>query len=353
MSVYSSLKIFHFPEKLNSLPREQAITAPVHIRWKPTNRCNHRCRYCAYRDDALQLGQDMSELDVTPREKALEIARDIVAMGVRAVTFSGGGEPLAFPHLLEVGQVLHDGGVKLATLTNGALLAGELAAFFARNAVWVRVSMDGWDDASYSRYRGIKDGEYSRIMRNIEKFSALGGDCVLGVSLIVDAENAVHVPESLRRLKEAGVSSVKVSACVVSNDAAENNAYHAPHFALVRDHIARAKNELEDAGFEIVDAWHTLDDRFNKGYDWCPFSQVLAVIGADLGVYPCQDKAYNKDALLGSLDGQSFRQFWETGKQRFFMIQPCRDCVHHCVANDKNKMILDYLQQSDGHGDFV
>ena len=92
--LYTRMKIFHFRDKLESLPRESGLTlAPLHIRIKPTNRCNHSCSYCAYRAEELQLGRDMKLQDFIPREKMLEIVDDIAAMGVKAVTFSGGGDP--------------------------------------------------------------------------------------------------------------------------------------------------------------------------------------------------------------------------------------------------------------------
>lgn len=353
MGVYSAFKLFHFPDKIATLPRDKSISPPTHIRWKPTNQCNHRCHYCAYREKDLQLGKDMQERDSTPREKMLETANDLVSMGVKAVTFSGGGEPFLYPHLLDACRILAAGNVKFAALTNGALLSGETAAFFARHAVWVRVSMDGWDDVSYARYRGVKGKEYTRILNNMENFSANEGACVLGVSLIIDAVNAPHLRAMMHRLKNAGVSGVKVSACIVSNDAAENNAYHAPHFNFVHDAIREAKAELGDTSFEIMDAWHTLDERFHKAYDWCPFSQMLAVIGADLGIYPCQDKAYNNDALLGSLREQSFKDFWMQGKEAFFRIQPFQDCIHHCVANAKNTMLHEFLNTNKEHLEFI
>ena len=77
------------------------VRAPVHIRIKPTNVCNHDCYFCAYRSQDMSLGEDMDKRDRIPREKMLEIADDLVAMGVEAVTFSGGGEPLIYPHLVE------------------------------------------------------------------------------------------------------------------------------------------------------------------------------------------------------------------------------------------------------------
>ena len=353
MKVYSSLKHFHFPEKLQSLPREKPMTAPVHVRWKPTNKCNHRCRYCAYRLEGLQLGQNMREADETPLEKAREIANDFVEMGVKAVTFSGGGEPLVFPGILEVSEILCRGGVKIAMLTNGALLSGDKARFFAQNATWVRVSMDGWDDESYTRYRGVKGKEYSRILGNMESFTALGGDCALGVSLIVDAENAAHVKDALRRFKESGVRSVKVSACIISNDAAENNAYHRPHFDLVAGSIAWAQENLAGDSFEIVNAWHTLDGRFENASTWCPYAQIVPVVGADLAVYPCHDKAYNHEAVLGSLKSRSFKDFWFAGKEPFFSLNPSRDCRHHCTVSARNLALAEYLAVNNSHLAFI
>ncbi len=66
-ALYTPYKIFHFPEKLHSLPREGvATTAPLHIRIKPTNLCGHHCWYCAYKAKDLDLGAEMVERDQIP-----------------------------------------------------------------------------------------------------------------------------------------------------------------------------------------------------------------------------------------------------------------------------------------------
>src|SRR5208283_2551031 len=99
--LYTKMKVFHFQDKLDSLPLESGrILPPLHIRIKPTNACNHNCWYCAYKAEGLQLGKDMDKRDRIPREKMLEIIADLAEMGVKAVTFSGGGDPFVYPHLL-------------------------------------------------------------------------------------------------------------------------------------------------------------------------------------------------------------------------------------------------------------
>lgn len=352
--LYTPFKIFHYPEKLGSLTRSAGkMTPPLHIRIKPTNVCNHRCSYCAYRAEGLQLGQDMNLRDLIPREKMLEIIADLVEMDVKAVTFSGGGEPLCYPHITETLGALEKTSIKFATLTNGALLTGEPAEILARSGTWVRVSMDGWDDASYTHYRGAPAGEYTKILGNMERFMALNGKCILGVSLIVDQDNAAHVYESVRRLQEVGVHSVKISPCITSNKGSENNSYHAPIFETVRGEVEQCM-ELAGDDFEIFDAYHVLDEKFSKKYKWCPYQQILPIIGADQNIYPCQDKAYNlEEGLLGSIKDQRFKDFWFARRETFFKIDPSKHCDHHCVANGKNQLILEFLDADKEHLGFV
>ena len=91
------------------------------------------------------------------------------AMGVRAVTFSGGGDPFCYPHLLDAAQALADSKIAFAALTNGSRLSGEVAELFAHRATWLRVSIDGWDGPSYARYRGVKEGEFAKVLANMSR----------------------------------------------------------------------------------------------------------------------------------------------------------------------------------------
>jgi len=354
-NLYTKTKIFHFRDKIDSLPADKStILSPIHIRIKPTNTCNHSCTYCAYRAGGLQLGKDMIIRDHISKEKMFEIIDDIVEMGVKSITFSGGGEPFCYPHLLEAVKRLSESSVKFAALTNGSKLHGEVAEFFAHHAVWLRISMDGWGDESYSAYRNIPHGEFRKVIDNIRNFKKYNGRCYLGVCIIVDKRNASHIHELICKLKNNGVDSVKVAPCIVSNSGSENNEYHKSIFGQVKEQIAKVSEEFKDEDFEIFDSYHQQLETFRKEYSWCPYLQVLPVIGADLNIYPCQDKAYNLDeGLIGSIKDKRFKDFWFSDKNKFFTIDPSRVCNHHCVANSKNNLILDYLNADKEHLDFV
>jgi MoaA/NifB/PqqE/SkfB family radical SAM enzyme len=355
--LYTKTKVFHYPEKLRSLPLDVPdILPPLHVRIKPTNVCNHNCRYCAYSADTLdRFGKDSGKNRLSiPRDKLMEIIEDLRDMGVKAVTFSGGGEPFVYPHLLEAAQALEAAGIRFASLTNGSRLTGPIAEVFAQHATWVRVSIDGWDGPSYARYRKVGPDEFDRVMNNMQAFKKMGGRCYLGVSLIIDHENAAHVYEMLCRLKAIGVDSAKLSPCLVSDDQDENNRYHQPVFESVRTAILKAVADLGDDTFEIFPAYYRLDEKFEKSYTWCPYLQILPIIGADLNVYPCPDKAYNlKDGVLGSIRYRRFKEFWFADKRLFFRINPSQCCRHHCERNPVNELIMEYLHVDPEHRLFV
>ena len=100
---YSDLKIAQHPAKLDSFVRGE-ITAPLYVRVKPINLCNHACSWCIYKSDRkptsrgeqhmasvpTSMHTDMKEADIIPTAKMLEVLDDFKAMGVKAITFSGG-----------------------------------------------------------------------------------------------------------------------------------------------------------------------------------------------------------------------------------------------------------------------
>ncbi|MAF95236.1 MAG: radical SAM protein [Rhodospirillaceae bacterium] len=364
-TIYSPMKFLGFPDRLKGV-RERRVLSPVSIRIKPMNHCNHDCWYCAYRVSNLQLGEDMNLRDKIPEDKMFEIADDIVSLGVRAVTFSGGGEPLIYKPLPDVIERLAEGGVRIGSLTNGANLKGRVADAFAEHGTWVRISIDSWDDESCVESRKVKSGEFTAIMNNVRDFIARDSKCILGISFIIGKKNAPHIYDVCKMLKGIGVNHVKLAATVISNAGRENNEYHAEFQDTARAGIEKAL-ELADESFQVLDHYHEAEERFDKDYEICPFLNFLTVIGADLNVYTCQDKAYTDGGMLGSIKDRSFKDFWfsDENHKRLYAVNPSRDCRHHCVTHAKNlavfealestpdESVLDALDIDPDHGVFV
>ena len=351
--VYSKLKFLRFRDQLEALENGH-VAPPVHVRIKPMNPCDHDCWYCAYHDENLQLGNLMEYKDRLPREKMMEIVDDLVEMGVKAVTFSGGGEPLIYPHIAEAVNRLGKNGIKLATLTNGSHLHEDIAEAFARYGTWVRVSIDGWNAESYAKIRNVKLTEFDMVINNMRNFANLNSSCVLGINYVIDNQNYGHVLEFAKLMKDAGVNHMKIMGVLVSNDGRESNQYHDGFRESVYEQIEQAKL-LEGEKFKIIDHYHEFPERFDKGYQTCPSTQFLTIIGADSKVYSCHDKAYTELGLLGSIEKRRFKDFWcsEENRKRLKEINPSKDCQHHCAEHNRNLMLHEYLNVDQGHMEFV
>ena len=336
---YSKLKVLKHRRKLESF-EDKRITEPVHIRIKPTNKCNHNCAYCSYQNSYGQLGKDMRKSDEIPLQKMFEIISDCADMGVKAITFSGGGEPLLYKGFMSVLEKCRECGISTAILTNGVLLRKATLMVAMDSCSWIRISMDGWDRDSYAEYRKCKPEDFDQLIKNIDRATKMQSECVLGVNIIVDDRNATHIYDMVKLVHGLGVRSIKISPCIVSNDSALNNELHFKLKPFVEDQL----NKLQDEGIEVYDSYHAQLCGFKKHYNWCPYIQVLPIIGADQNVYACHDKAYNKtNGMLGSIRDVSFKDFWYDGHEKFLKINPSKDCNHHCVTDQTNKMLLEYL----------
>ena len=352
--IYSNLKMFAFEKTLKGLVNKEVVP-PVHIRIKPTNICNHDCWYCSYHVSGLELGNEMIYRDSIPIDKMHEIADDIVDMGVSAVTFSGGGEPLLYKRLPEIIKKLSEGGVKVASLTNGSNLKGKMADAFAKYASWIRISLDGYDDESYAKARGVSKEEFGKLMNNLKEFSNRDTKCMLSTVYIIDKNNYNNIFDICKKLKDNGVKSVKLSGVIIGDSTFENSSYHLSIKDKVHDQIILSK-KLEDDNFSINDSYHDLDERmWNKDYKPCPILLYSPVIGADCKVYTCHDKAYTDAGLIGDLNKISFKKFWmssENAKQ-VYNFSPATSCKHHCVAHARNLLMHDFLSLNQNHIEFT
>jgi MoaA/NifB/PqqE/SkfB family radical SAM enzyme len=340
--IYSDLKVFHYQEFLDNL--SDGTNSPLHIRIKPTNRCNHNCSYCAFRNPNQSIGDIMNQNDYIPYSKMLEIIQDIISMGVRAVTFSGGGEPTTYPRFAEIVNKIAESKIKFAMLTNGSLFSDDIADIFAKKGSWVRVSIDGWDRESYKNFRGADD--FDRVIENIHNFKS--SKCLLGVNIVVNKDNAEHLYDLYKVISSANISTIKISPCVVSDSIYENTKYHDPLKNTVENETRRI---YSDSKIHISNTYQEQLNGFLKNYTWCPNIQIRPVIGADQCIYSCHDKAYKKDGLLGSFKNTSFKDAWERANK--FKINPNKVCKHHCIAHNKNTIVLSYLEIYRDHISFV
>jgi len=337
---YSNLKLLWHHEKFRSF-LDKKISAPIYVRLKPTNRCNHHCSFCSYDPltGDLAVRNETNRIDEITHEKIMEIIEDFKEMGVKAVTFSGGGEPLLYHSIEEAMQKVLDAGMNLSIITNGQGLNGKKAEILSQ-ANWVRISSEG-DVASFSKIRKVPEKWFYILAGNIKKFAQIKNPkCELGINLVVHKNNAEQVYESVKHFKNLGTNHIKITPMWIENF----NEYHKSTKESVLEQITKAREDFQDKNFNVHDTY--VEDFSGasvseRKYNRCWIMQTIPVIGANCKVYFCHDKAYASDGVLGSIKDKSFKDLWfsEEAAEIFRNFNPQEKCKHHCANDSKNNLI--------------
>ncbi len=343
---YSNLKIFRHMEYLDAMERGE-WKAPIYVRLKPTNICNHHCAYCTYGSgDTFQKTENRDSIDhrsMIPWDKMEEILNDMIDMGICAVTFSGGGEPLTYKNIADAANRLYDGGVDISLITNGELLDGERASAFAK-AKWVRISFDSPNEAEYCRLRGLRAIDFKRVLTNISNFANNKEDsCVLGINFVIGKDNYKRVYEAAALLKRLGVDNVKFAALVDNHPN-----YHVDIKDEVISQIHRAVEVFQDNTFQIFNNYENdwMDKNFTgANLSKCYTCRLVTVIAADQKVYLCHTQAYDSHAVVGDLSNISFKELWHSDelRRRIELLNPRLDCRSNCVYEARNEVLHSYF----------
>lgn len=91
--------------------KQDGIIKPIHIQIIPTNRCNLNCSFCS-----CSVRTKDQELDFELMKKIIDKCKNL---GTKAVTITGGGEPILYRHFNEMIDYFDNKGIKIGLVTNG------------------------------------------------------------------------------------------------------------------------------------------------------------------------------------------------------------------------------------------
>jgi len=351
-SVYSDLKIFHHTEKINDILNGKR-TAPIYVRIKPTNACNQNCYYCGSKDDNVPEDRVFDKKAMIPWDIMCGIIEDMAEMGVKAVTFSGGGEPLMYPYIEDTLELVKEKGIDCSIITNGQALEGKKASLLL-NAKWIRVSLESACAGTYEGIRGVRT--FDKIIQNIRQFVQMKSpSCTVGINCVVGKDNYREIYDLCGLMKDVGADNIKLSPLRLDSDLGE---YHKPMKGSVELQIKQAKNDFENGGFKIIDKYDGdagLAQNYQKLYHRCMIQEVFTVIGADCKVYLCHQRAYTKNGDIGCLRDRGFKELWyaQDTVKKVRELDVCRECNFRCVFDERNILLNDLLSIDKDHINFI
>jgi molybdenum cofactor biosynthesis enzyme MoaA len=284
---------------------------------------------------------DMNYQDVISKEKMFEILHDFSMMGVKAITYSGGGEPLLHKDIVSILNKTLELGIDLSILTNGQMLSDDRAEALY-NAKWIRISMDYWNEDMFKESRGLNQKSFIQICDNISNFAKnKNPKCDLGVNYIVTKENHKSLVDAYNFLYCLGVDNIRFSPVWLP----DFYKYHSKIKKAVLEQIEFINKERG----QVFHSYNIEKEVNHRSYSKCYFMQVVPVIGADLNVYNCHNKAYDSNGCIGSIKNKRFIDLWYSPQTMEYMndFRPDVLCNHQC-ANDKKNIYIHEIINSYG-----
>jgi len=136
------------------------FTKPVNFFGFINERCNVKCRYCAY----WRLDHYQQEMTIEEWQRALLSVRDFV--GRFSINFSG-GEPFIKPGFLDLLAWCHGAGIRGGVTTNGSALTRRNARkLVAAKPMNVNISVDAPDAETHDYLRGAP-GLFDKLNQGI------------------------------------------------------------------------------------------------------------------------------------------------------------------------------------------
>lgn len=160
------LKICSHYEWLKTCLKKK-ISIPVSIEFDIANCCNYACFNCTWNEYRNRKRVHMS------RKDALKIIRSCADVGIKAIVFSGGGEPLLHPAISEAIRFAKKQSLDIGLFTNGLLLKGKVADTIAECCDWVRFNLGGVTPEVYTKYHGISYSNFEKVKKNLIEFNML------------------------------------------------------------------------------------------------------------------------------------------------------------------------------------
>lgn len=345
---YSQLKPAWHVDRIETL-RQGKNPVPVHVQLVLSDLCSQSCIFCAYRmptglsTDLFGTAETINPNRKIATEKAREIIRDCASLGVKAIQFTGGGEPTVHKDHLELFGLAQELGMETALVTNGVRLDPSAPAILGMT--WIRVSIDAGTPETYSRIRQVSDAHWRSVWQNIEALAKTYTGA-LGVGFVITPDSFSEIGECAQKCKTAGVSNMRVGAVFST----EGIGFYGQLIPTIVETIKKAKAKYDGDGFEIIDLFGRRLGDLEHGSPTdplCSYQHLTTYIGGDLNVYRCCNTAYSHAGTLGSLKDKSLRELFETLDYTFDARQ-CR----HCQFLGQNEAINALLRKPD-HANFV
>jgi MoaA/NifB/PqqE/SkfB family radical SAM enzyme len=314
---------------------------------KPTVFCYHRCPYCDLRQDYYRemISDRKRMLPLEPRsgrrpnpghmplDLALRTIDEAAALGMEELQLSG-GDPLLYPHLIEVIRAAkrHRGVFVLMNSVGTGVTADRARQIIDAGLGAWNFSVDTLDPALYERLRGVR-GALPTIMQAIQTVREAGAsfpDFRFNYMTVITRHNFRELPELLGHCLETGVASIYLMN--VYGDTTGQSLLTEPEIREFRDRIVpdmlgvlkerAAPQIVQSNATEVMASFFSPenpDSNYARGIYWpdmdtvrqaCRVPSYYSLIEPDGRVLPCCLVEIAHQGEVGNVMDRPLAEVW-------------------------------------------
>jgi len=344
--------IYHIDRVHNWL--EGKTIYPIYMEVSPAGACNHRCVYCGL--DFMEYRPDY--IDTALFKKRLS---ELGKLGLKSIMYAGEGEPFLHRDITELVKHTRKSGIDVAITTNGVLFKKEIADDILGNTEWIKVSINGATQDTYSKIHRCRPEDFHQVIENMsyaaETRKNKGYSCALGMQLLLLPENYQEAAALAKLAQDIGMDylAVKPYSQHPQSKTTKYNSIKYEDYEYLNEELSKFNTN----DFKVIFRIRTMKkwDKPERNYRYCLALPFWSYIDARGNVWGCSVYLGDERFLYGNIYEQSFQDIWE-GKKRLQSLRwvqtqlDVSNCRVNCRMDEINRYLWD-LKTPPAHVNFI
>ncbi len=353
MSIFAERKILSHLDELSQYVNG-GFYAPIQVEIDLTNKCTSDCPWCfgyvdrKWTDFTLlsPVTDDIEERNRVSSEKIKRLIDDFSFVGVKSITFTGGGDPTCHTGLFTFIEYAHEKGIEIGLITNGVIPVIRALPY----CKWIRFSVDAATKETYGFMHG-KPHHFEKVIENVKTASIEkmkhGYPCTLGVGFLTGEKTSGEIKLFTELWKDcSGLDYIQFRPLL--------DAYGSSWFTknpTILDEIRDAV-KIDSRVVCSTAKYNALMAGESGQTENCHGIFFESAIAADGKVYTCCHQKGMEQFAVGNLHTESFISIWQRHlRNRKYKVN--KYCPSFCRHYGTNKFIEDEVLNKREHVNFI
>jgi radical SAM protein with 4Fe4S-binding SPASM domain len=358
-------KVFHHLDRVLEL-QQTGDTRPLHLTLGLTNYCNHKCPWCyinfnqAGRPSERSGAGDRKRRGVNADWRVIEAVGEARAMGLKAVTIVGDGEPTLHPEFPKILKRLGEFGLQIGIFSNLGNRDPEVIEALAAHCFFVRGSIDAATPEAHRVSHGTDD--FDQVIANLRALVARrreGRRPAIGVQYVTNQWNYRDLPMAARFYRDLGVDYFTIKPAYKN----EQNPAH-PENEIDKDEVFALMREAQSASTDTYKVYakfpqfmEVVGQKYNgaRYYKKCNATPLSPCLEANGDLEMCGN-VKGLGFTMGNVRQSSFEEIWRSSQRQGCLSRiNLQACPTGCRLDPLNKVLWDAFNPDEDkvHQNFI